>query len=170
MITVALLGIFVAVIPVALGLAQHQYSAGLRHASSVRAHLYRSTATLTADAPKVSGSMVITGVDTVDVAARWTDDRGQLRHGTVAAALGDHRGTTIPVWLNPRGAIADPPDDPATIKANAVSVGLAVVIASALGLEMIRRWVRWRLDRTRLQSWEEEWRRVGPKWTKRRPA
>lgn len=168
LIAAGLLVLLLAAGPLAVILARHEYSYQLHQAESIRALIHPATATLTADSPRVSSTAVVTEFDSPMVAAEWTDANGQILHGKVPAEYGDHKGTEIPVWLDAHGGLTDPPDDAATIKADAIALAIGCLAVCGLVLEGVRRLARRRLDRGRLQAWEDEWRYVGPQWTRRR--
>ena len=94
-------------------------------------------ATLVQAAPPRGASGALTVADT---AARWRAPDGQFRSGPVPAPGGTAAGSSVMVWVNHAGDLADPPMPQAAIADRVVAaqgaagVGFAVALAAIGGL------------------------------------
>jgi hypothetical protein len=161
-----LLALFLVSLPLAAWAGQSMYAGDAAHARSVRANGHYANAVLLQNAPSAAGTDGTTG--DAWAKARWSSAGGQIHVDQVQATPGARAGSLVPVWVDKRGRQTDPPASAATIAANATAFGLTIAIGSGCVLEAVRRMIRWRLNRARLMDWEDEWRLVGPRWT--RPA
>jgi hypothetical protein len=94
----------------------------------------------------------------------WHGADGGLRHAAVVVAAGTAVGTTVPVWVDGRGDLTEPPPDEATVRDNAVAVGLAVAAGLPLLVWSLHTGLRVLLDVTRTRRWGREWERVDREW------
>lgn len=75
-----------------------------------------------------------------DTVARWAAPNGQLRTGPVAAPSGAAAGSTVRVWVNEAGDLADPPmrqsevADRTELAEGLAAAGFAVALAAIGGL------------------------------------
>ncbi|MEU2178609.1 MULTISPECIES: Rv1733c family protein [Nocardia] len=134
-------------------------------AVTVGGRVYRTeTAAVQAETARlrqVDATVVETGkaplyAPVVPARVSWKDADGVAHTGDYQSTTVVEPGSTVPIWLNERGAIVEPPSasQPASkavmLTAGAV-LGVSVVFAGSYLL------VRRGLDRRRLRRWETEW-------------
>ncbi|HEX5114286.1 MAG TPA: hypothetical protein VFW65_03715 [Pseudonocardiaceae bacterium] len=115
------------------------------------------TATLTQDAPILVSLGNRPATD--QVAARWTF-AGRSHHGLITAAEGSRANSTMRIWVNLSGDEIRPPlteADAAERGWLAGAVTFVVALAVLFGAPGL---VEWRLNRTRMRHWDQEWQRV----------
>ena len=138
-----------------------------REAQAQRALLRQVPATLL-HAPATITAYPGAGVIRLGVDARWRAPNGQVRTGFVFAPVGAAAGSTILVWVNHAGQLADPPLGRAQLATRAqlaeeLTVGVLVITLTVIG------WLARRsLDRSRMAAWDADWLATGPRWTSRR--
>ena len=137
----------------------------LHRAQAERAVDHQVTAVLLADAPAVGIPDPYTSVQTAWVPARWQPPGQPPRTGEVLALTGAHKGSTVRTWINPSGAVTDPPLDRRFVVGDAWLAVMATCLVSWLLLLVTGVLVRRGLDRRRLRAWEAEWRASGPLWS-----
>ena len=133
-----LMGAFLAGSPfVAYAAGRWADAALARQARLQQNALFQVPATLLRDAPLRTGfgtSAVRPGL------AQWRAPDGQLRTGPVSAPSGAAAGSTIRVWVNQLGELADPPmrqpeiADRTELAQGLAAAGFAVVLAAIGGL------------------------------------
>ena len=137
----------------------------LHRAQVQRAVDHQVTAVLLEDAPAVGIPDPYTPVQTAWVPARWQPPGQQPRTGEVLAVAGARKGSTVRTWIDPSGAVTDPPLDHRVVVGNVwLAVMMTCLVSWALLLaagSLARR----ALDRRRLRSWEAEWAASGPLWS-----
>ena len=125
----------------------------------------QTTAILVQDTQKTSG--VDAGMGQVTTLGRWRAPTGAERTGQVAAVPGEKAGTTVPIWMDTSGELANEPltADQAFwrgVLTNALVIfGVVCLLGGALGV------VRGRLNRRRYADWDSDWRDTEPRWTQR---
>lgn len=158
--------LLVAVIPaaaVAVGRwAGHQ---ALHRAQLERATDRLVTAVLLENAPASGWPDPYTSVPTAWVRARWQPPGQPPRTGDVQAPVGARTGSTVRTWIDPSGAVTDPPLDYRVIVGDVWLAVMATLIGSGLLLLAAGALARRMLDRRRLRAWEAEWRTRGPLWS-----
>ena len=137
----------------------------LHRAQAERAVDHQVTAVLLADAPAVGIPDPYTSVQTAWVPARWQPPGQPPRTGEVLTLTGAHKGSTVRTWINPSGAVTDPPLDRRFVVGDAWLAVMATCLVSWLLLLVTGVLVRRGLDRRRLRAWEAEWRASGPLWS-----
>jgi|SRR5580704_14142669 hypothetical protein len=137
----------------------------LHRAQAQRAVDHQVTAVLLEDAPAVGIPDPYTSVQTVWVPARWQPPGQPPRTGEVLALTGAHKGSTVRTWINPSGAVTDPPLDRRFVVGDVWLAVMATCLMSWLLLLVTGVLVRRGLDRRRLRAWEAEWRASGPLWS-----
>ncbi|WP_338899778.1 hypothetical protein WBG99_32545 [Streptomyces sp. TG1A-60] len=143
---------------------------GLPAAESVESNLARQRtechsvgAVLTEDAPEPSGANG-TGTGKVWAQVRWTAPDGSAREGQARVEPAALRGSPVTVWTNAEGLLVTKPATEAQARLRAVLVGgLAAVFVAAVPF-VVGRLVRGRMERRRMDQWDEEWERIGPLW------
>lgn len=119
-------------------------------------------ATLLEKAPAIAAELK------VPVRARWTAPDGTPRTGKIGAPSGLPAGSTVPVWTDASGRLADTPVRGDTVIGVAVLAGVWGALLVCLLLAGIWLWVRRSLRRRRMLAWEIDWRLTGPRWTSSR--
>lgn len=154
-----------AAIPVALVLGTRVYHHGLAVSATQAAAERQVTATLL----EPTGNLPL-GVapPTLPAQARWEQPPGVRHIGTVSAPEGSAAGSTTRVWTDPAGTLTDPPLTPDQAwTRGAFSVLAAMLLVVALLAAAVTA-VRLRLNRGRYAAWADEWRQIGPRWTRHR--
>lgn len=137
----------------------------LHRAQVQRAVDRQVTAVLLEDAPAAGIPDPYTSVQTAWVPARWQPPGQQPRTGEVLALTGAHKGSSVRTWINPSGAVTDPPLDRRFVVGDAWLAVMTTCLVSWLLLLVTGVLVRRGLDRRRLRAWEAEWRASGPLWS-----
>jgi hypothetical protein len=112
-----------------------------RKAQVQRAALRQVPATLLQSAPR--------GTREGATPAQWRLPNGQLRTGSVFAPSGATAGSTLMVWVNQAGDLADPPMRQAEIADRTELAQGSAAALFAVALAMIGRQAHHRLDRSR---------------------
>ncbi|MFI0961613.1 hypothetical protein ACH4S8_09440 [Streptomyces sp. NPDC021080] len=96
--------------------------------------------------------------------ARWTAPDGTPRSGRVRVSAGTSADTPVLVWTDADGRLVTRPTTVAVARLRACLIGVfagagvAAVPFAAGGV------LRGRLERRRVDRWDEEWERIGPLW------
>ncbi|MFM9591896.1 hypothetical protein ACKI1J_19260 [Streptomyces scabiei] len=148
---------------------------GLAAAGSVESGLARQRAewrpveaVLTEDAPEPSApESAGTGTAKVWAKVRWTAPDGTAHTGQARVDPAALMGARVTVWTDARGLLVTKPASEAQARLRATLVGgLAGVFAAAVPL-VGGRLVRGRMERRRMDLWDEEWARIGPLWERK---
>ena len=164
MILLAVLAVPVAA--VAAGRWADHYA--LHRAEAQLAADHQVTAVLLEDAPQSGIPNPYTNVQTSWVLARWQPPGRPPRTGQVLALAGARKGSTVQTWVDPSGAITDPPLAHRIVVGDVWLAVMATLMLSGLSLLAAGGLARRMLDRRRLRAWEAEWRASGPLWSGRR--
>jgi len=135
------------------------------HAQQAADHLVN--AVLLEQAPATGTPDPYTSVQTTWVQARWRPPGLPPRTGEVLAPVGAPKGSTVRTWINPSGAVTDPPLDHRDIVGDVCIAVVATCLVSWLVLLASGALARRLLDRRRLNAWDAEWRASGPLWSGR---
>ncbi|WP_330302809.1 MULTISPECIES: hypothetical protein [unclassified Streptomyces] len=119
-------------------------------------------ALLTEDAPD-EGAMESAG-DLVWAKVRWTAADGSPRAGQARVSAGTVAGTSVTVWTDPHGRLVTRPATASQARLRAAQVGVLVGVSAASVPFVCGRLLRGRLERRRMEQWDEEWERIGPLW------
>jgi hypothetical protein len=136
----------------------------LHRAQIQRAVDHQVTAVLLQDAPESGIPDPYTSVRTASVQARWQPPGQPTRTGEVLAVVGARKGSTVRTWIDPSGAVTDPPLDQ-RVSANVWLAVMMICLVSWVLLLAAGSLARRVLDRRRLRAWEAEWRASGPLWS-----
>jgi hypothetical protein len=158
----------VAVIPAAVAAGRWADHYGLHRAEVQRAVNHQVTAVLLRDAPAIGIPDPYTSVQTTWVPARWQPPGQPLRSGEVLAVVGARKGSTVRTWIDPSGAVTDPPVDHRVVVGNVWLAVMTTCLVSWVLLLAAGMLARRALDRRRLRAWDAEWRASGPQWSGRR--
>jgi len=137
----------------------------LHRAQTQRAVNHQVTAVLLEDAPATGVPDPYTSVQTAWVPARWQPPGQPPRTGQVLALVGARKGSTVRTWVDPSGAVTDPPLERRVIVGDVWLAVMATCLVSLLVLLAVGALVRRVLDRRRLRAWEADWRASGPLWS-----
>ena len=158
----------VAVIPAAVAAGRWDDHYALHRAQVQRAVNHQVTAVLLRDAPATGIPDPYTSAQTTWVPARWQPPGQPLRTGEVLAVVGARKGSTVRTWIDPSGAVTDPPVDHRVVVGNVWLAVMTTCLVSWVLLLAAGMLARRALDRRRLRAWEAEWRASGPQWSGRR--
>ena len=143
------------------------YAISAREAQVQQAALHRVTATLLQTAPAWNGYVNSPGA-APEARARWRAPDGQLRTGKLYVPNGAPAGSTVTVWTNRAGQLADPPLQRTQVISRAQLTEALAVIGLAVTLIVVGWLARRTLDKRRLAAWDADWLATGPRWTPRR--
>ena len=141
------------------------YHYALSQAQAQMAVNHQVTAVLLRDAPATGVPDPYTSVETTWVPARWQPPGQPPRTGEVLAVAGAHKGSTVRTWIDPSGAVTDPPLDHRAVVGDVWLAVTATLLVSGLLLLAAGALTRRVLERRRLRAWEAEWRASGPLWS-----
>ncbi|MDQ1040480.1 hypothetical protein QFZ75_006896 [Streptomyces sp. V3I8] len=117
------------------------------------------TARLTGHAPGTAS-----GAEQVWAEVRWSAPDGSAHLGRARVEPGSTAGTAVTVWTDPRGRLVTRPVTEAQAALRAGLIGTLAGAGAAVVPLAGGRLVRGRLERRRLDLWDTEWARVGPRW------
>ncbi len=164
----ALLAAFLAIAPFAAHAAgSWAYATYAREAQAQRAALRQVPATLLQASPKIT-AYPGAGVILLATDARWRAPDGQLRTGLLFAPSGAVSGSTVPVWVDRSGRLANPPLGRTQLATRAQRARELAVGVLAITLAVIAWLARRSLDRWRMAAWDADWLATGSRWTPRR--
>lgn len=163
-----LLAMFLAAAPFAAHAAgSWAHATYARQAQAQRAVLRQVPATLL-QAPSKLTAFPGAGVVPLGVDARWLAPDGQARTGLLFVPADATAGSTVLVWVDHAGRLADPPLGRTQLATRAQLAGEAAVGALAIALAVTGWLARRSLNRRRLAAWDADWLATGPRWTPRR--
>ena len=154
--------LMVAAVPAAVAAGRWADHYALHQAQVQRAVNHQVMAVLLEDAPVSGVPDPYTSVRTAWVPARWQPPGQPPRTGEVLALAGARKGSTVRTWIDPSGAITDPPVDHRVVVGDVWLAVMATCLVSWVLLLVAGVLVRRVLDRLRLRAWEAEWRASGP--------
>ena len=166
LVMIILVAVAVPAAAVAAGRWADHYA--LHRAQVQRAVNHQVTAVLLRDAPATGIPDPYTSVQTTWVPARWQPPGQPLRTGEVLAVVGARKGSTVRTWIDPSGAVTDPPVDHRVVVGNVWLAVMMTCLVSWVLLLAAGMLARRALDRRRLRAWDAEWRASGPQWSGRR--
>jgi len=137
------------------------YATSAREAHAQRAALHQVPATLLESAQPVE-------VYGAEANARWRAPDGHVVSGQVFVPSGAPAGSTVMVWVNQAGQLADSPLDASQVASRAQLSEVLAVAGLAVALTATGWLVRWTLNRRRLAAWDADWLAKGPRWSPRR--
>ncbi|MFD8734894.1 hypothetical protein ACFV06_08210 [Streptomyces sp. NPDC059618] len=95
---------------------------------------------------------------------RWTAPDGTPRSGQVRVSAGTSADTPVLVWTDPDGHLVTRPPSLAVARLRACLIGVFAAGGVAAVPFAVGRHLRDRLERRRVDRWDEEWERIGPQW------
>ena len=164
----ALLAAFLASAPFAAhAMGNWAYRLSAREAQAQLAALHQVPATLLQAAASSPAYPEAGGYAPV-VDARWRAPDGQVRTGKLLVPVGATAGSTVLVWTDLTGQLADAPMTPADLVSRAQLAAEGAVGGLTVAF-LVAGWVIRRfLDRRRLAAWDADWLANGPRWSPRR--
>ena len=164
----AMFGVLLAAFLVGAPFAAHvagswTYATSIREAHAQQAAFRQVPATLLEGAASWS-----IGEGGAEAQARWTAPDGQARTGQVFVPSGVPAGSTVLVWTNHAGQLADPPLQHSQVTGRDNMARVLAVAALAVMVLIVGLTGRWTLDRRRLAAWDAEWLATAPGWSTRR--
>ncbi|MFJ9446040.1 hypothetical protein ACIRRH_29910 [Kitasatospora sp. NPDC101235] len=105
--------------------------------------------------------------DRVDVDAAWTAPDGTQHLGTVQAPHSAVIGNRVPVWVDPAGAVSDPPANRVALAVSAACTGAGALLILLALLTLALRVRLHTLDRRAETAWTADWARLEPLWSGR---
>jgi hypothetical protein len=139
------------------------YATSAQEARAQGAGLHQVPATLLQATQPWNASIYGVGAN-----ARWKAPDGQVRTGEVLLLGPAAAGSTVMVWINQAGQLADAPLDGRQVASRAELSEVMAVTGLAITLLAIGWLVRWELTRRRLAKWDADWLATGPRWSPRR--
>jgi len=159
-----LLAAFLAGAPFAANAAgSWTYATSVREAQAQQASLHQVPATLLQAASPWGISE-----GGAEARARWKAPGGQVRTGQIFVLPGAPAGSTVMVWVNQAGQLADSPLQHSQVTGRADIARVLAIAALAVTLMVVGWAARWALDRRRLAAWDAEWLTTEPRWSPRR--
>jgi hypothetical protein len=146
---------------------------GLMAAESVESGLARQRAEwrpvgalLTEDAPEPTGASG-SGTEKVWAKVRWTAPDGSTREGQARVEPASVMGTPVTIWTDTVGRLVTKPADQAQARLRAAFAGAFAGLLVAAVPFVGGRLVRGRMERRRMDQWDEEWELLGPLWERK---
>jgi hypothetical protein len=157
--------IVLAAVPIALLVGVGVYQQNMAVSAAGHAVLREVPATVVQARP-----VVVTapgGAAFLAARAQWPSPHG-TRVGQIRVSAGTSAGSVVPIWTHAAdGTQADAPTTSGTALGRAAVAVLGTLGALIVVLRALVRTTRWTLDRHRSSAWENEWRDIGPQWTRR---
>jgi hypothetical protein len=127
-----------------------------------RAEWHSVPALLTQDAAATTASE--SAAELVWAKVRWTAADGSARAGRARVFASSTAGTPVTVWTDLDGRLVTRPATASQARLRASFVGVLVGVSVAGVPFACGRLLCGRLQRRRMEQWDEEWQRVGPLW------
>lgn len=164
-----LLAAFLAGAPFAARAVGNWTHAGLLRDSQGHSAAWRQVpATLLQSTTNWTGYESTPGADAPEVDIRWKAPDGRVHTGTIYFLGPAKAGSTVMVWINRAGQLADPPLLSSQI-ANLADLNEALAVAGLAVTLIVIGWLAHRMmDRRRLAAWGADWLVTGPRWSPRR--
>ncbi|MBN1173618.1 MAG: hypothetical protein JXA67_15720 [Micromonosporaceae bacterium] len=104
---------------------------------------------------------------TVLAQASWRAGDETNRTGWVQTTVGATAGAAVPIWIDRRGDLADPPRDHDETLAATIATAVLIPLGILLMLAITHLILRIVLDRRRLSQWQRAWQAIEPGWSGR---
>jgi hypothetical protein len=162
----ALLAAFLIGAPIMAVAAYHFADAAVLRNQQAHRGSHRVPAVLLETAPK-SASFMYQSATVVWVRARWAAPNGSARVGEIPVADGTRAGSTVRIWVDRSGLLADAPLTTTQLADRVIAAAIFAPIALAVVLLSMAAAARRLLDRRRLAGWASAWEAIEPQWTHR---
>ncbi|MFD0649950.1 hypothetical protein ACFQ2Y_16455 [Streptomyces malaysiensis subsp. malaysiensis] len=96
---------------------------------------------------------------------RFTDPDGRTRTAKAEVLPGLAAGSSVHVWVDKDGAIAEPPMPDAQIRSRTMGWALIAFVTVTLAGAAVYRCTTVVLRRRNLAEWDTEWAETAPRWT-----
>ncbi|WP_416959495.1 hypothetical protein [Streptomyces sp. Agncl-13] len=133
-----------------------------RHVDALRAERHPVPAVLVEDAVRTVGTS--DGSDSYRATVRWTAADGTKRTGLAHVDSDSMAGSTTQVWLDAGGRLVPTPVSSAQARLEGVVLAVWTAVGAGGAVLLVGRGMSWRLEQRRLDQWDAEWARVGPRW------
>ncbi|MER6033017.1 hypothetical protein ABT133_03725 [Streptomyces sp. NPDC001835] len=147
----------------AAGLYAHDQARS--RATALRAERHQVRATVTGDESARPRPVRGDRAHPYQAKVRWTEPGAGTRTAVARVPAGSRSGDLVTVWFDARGSAVAPPPNDVAVWQHTVMVGLCAAGGSAavilLGYAVQRRAAL----HHRMDEWEREWARTGPRWT-----
>ncbi|MGX9885595.1 Rv1733c family protein [Streptomyces sp. NPDC002276] len=125
-------------------------------------------ALVTQDAPGLSpANSGRTNSELVWAKVRWTAVDGSSHTGQIRVPSGSGIGTPVTIWTDPQGHLVTKPASVSQAQLRAALIGTLLGMGAAAVPFISARALRIRLERRRMDQWDEEWARFGPLWSRK---
>nr|WSY56823.1 hypothetical protein OG999_46270 [Streptomyces sp. NBC_00886] len=122
-------------------------------------------ALVTQDAPGPSPANAgRTNSELVWAKVRWAAADGSSHTGQIRVPSGSATGTPVTIWTDPQGHLVTKPATASQARLRAMLIGTLLGGGAAAVPFVGARALRGRLERRRMDQWDEEWARFGPLW------
>ena len=98
--------------------------------------------------------------------AWWRAPDGARHTGEVFALAGSPAGTTVTVWVDADGRLTGPPLQPSQVQGQGVRASVLAVMAVGVVFGGVGLAAHGMAERRRMAAWDEEWRAIGPRWSR----
>ena len=98
--------------------------------------------------------------------AWWRAPDGTRHTGQVFALAGSPAGTKVTVWVDTDGRLTGPPLQSSQVQGQRVLASVLAVMAVGVVLWSAGLAVHRVAERRRMAAWDDEWRAIGPKWSR----
>ncbi|GGJ08110.1 Rv1733c family protein [Streptomyces brasiliensis] len=95
---------------------------------------------------------------------RWTAADGSSHTGQARVLPGSGPGTPVTVWTDPKGHLVPRPATATQAHFRSAFIGALVGVSAATVPFVTGLALRGRLERRRMDRWDAEWARLGPRW------
>ena len=162
----ALLAAFVIGAPITAVTAYHFAHATVLRSEQAQQGSHRVPAVLLEAAQK-DRSFMYQSATFVWVRARWAAPNGSARVGEIPVAGGTRARSTVRIWVDGSGRLANAPLTTTQIVDRVVAAAIFAPIALAVVLLSLGAAARRLLERRRLAEWAAAWAAIEPQWTHR---
>ncbi|WP_055524944.1 hypothetical protein [Streptomyces graminilatus] len=95
---------------------------------------------------------------------RWSGADGTPHTGQARVDPGSAKGSPVTVWTDPQGRLVTQPATESEARFRAALVGALAGVSAATVPYVGWRLLRGRLERRRMEDWDEAWERFDPMW------
>ncbi|WP_329267801.1 Rv1733c family protein [Streptomyces sp. NBC_01451] len=135
-----------------------------RNVNGLRTGRQPVQAVLTEDGARSATAAEGVGGDRTWATVRWSGPDGTVRTGVTEVGPGGRAGSTTTVWLDDEGRLMPAPPSADQAELEGAVLGALAAAGAGAAVVLVGRGGCARLDRRRLDQWETEWARVGPRW------
>ncbi|MFJ9712730.1 hypothetical protein [Streptomyces sp. NPDC101234] len=134
-------------------------------ASSARlVQVHAAIAVVTDDTAKVPVSSGKFDDGRVWATVRWTDTDGTTHTGQTMVPAFDPVGARVKIWADRAGRVVSAPVSGRAATVQAALTGALVATLAGATVWAVGKGIRVRLIHRRMAEWDDEWKRIGPRW------